>query len=621
MTVRNSQKLLALVMACWWVAAGARIAAATNDYVITYTDLVPQGSAGGGLTFTSGYLHGGAIASRATIWAWPGFTPIDLHPSNSWTSSTLMGGTDYQQVGYVYRSIWPGPRAALWYGSAASYVNLNPSWALHSIAYAASGTQQAGSATATVPFFQVRAGFWSGTAASFVDLHPGVLHPEAISSQAYAMAGNQQGGMVNYNGVAQAALWSGTPASYRNLHPVGLLEHSEILGMTPNQQVGYAGRHAGIWFGTAASFKDFHPVGADYSEIHATIDTAQVGHATYNFSRRAILWLGSADNYLDLQPVLGSLYRDSEANGISANGNTLLVAGTARDRMGKAHHILWNILLPCTISCPSNVVVCADPGECGSVVRFPEPVAANCAGFLSIECVPRSGSFFPIGTNVIACAGTDFSGQVQDSCSFEVVVRDCEPPVSCPTNIVVCADAGECGAVVRFSEPVASHCSGLNFECVPSSGAFFSIGTNVVACAGTDFNGQVQDSCSFEVVVRDREPPVIHGLSASPRMLWPPNNRMQPVSVTVAATDNCELAACKIISVSSQEPDSKENIGLSDADGELTGDLTLNLRAERSRGGKSRIYTIVIECTDAAGNSSTRTVTVTMPHDQRARVF
>jgi hypothetical protein len=41
--------------------------------------------------------------------------------------------------------------------------------------------------------------------------------------------------------------------------------------------------------------------------------------------------------------------------------------------------------------------------------------------------------------------------------------------------------------------------------------------------------------------------------------------------------------------------------------------LTLTLRAECSNRGTGRVYTITVESRDAAGNASTRTVTVTVP--------
>jgi hypothetical protein len=63
---------------------------------------------------------------------------------------------------------------------------------------------------------------------------------------------------------------------------------------------------------------------------------------------------------------------------------------------------------------------------------------------------------------------------------------------------------------------------------------------------------------------------------------------------------------CQIASVASNEP-------LDGQDWVITGDLTLKLRAERSNKGAGRIYTITIVCTDAAGNSSTKAVAVTVP--------
>jgi hypothetical protein len=53
--------------------------------------------------------------------------------------------------------------------------------------------------------------------------------------------------------------------------------------------------------------------------------------------------------------------------------------------------------------------------------------------------------------------------------------------------------------------------------------------------------------------------------------------------------------------------------GNTEPDWEITGDLTVDLRAERAGGGDGRIYSIVVECTDASGNSSVDTVFVCVP--------
>ena len=75
----------------------------------------------------------------------------------------------------------------------------------------------------------------------------------------------------------------------------------------------------------------------------------------------------------------------------------------------------------------------------------------------------------------------------------------------------------------------------------------------------------------------------------------------------IAASDGCGgPVRCRITSVASNEP-------VNGVDWVITGDLTLNLRADRSNRGNGRIYTITVVCTDAAGNSATKTVTVTVP--------
>ena len=80
-----------------------------------------------------------------------------------------------------------------------------------------SGILQAGAAT---PLFTEHAAIWSGTAASFVDLHP-VSDP--LSSVAHDLGGAIQTGSVTFtaSGPTHAALWSSQPLSYVDIHPSG----------------------------------------------------------------------------------------------------------------------------------------------------------------------------------------------------------------------------------------------------------------------------------------------------------------------------------------------------------------------------------------------------------------
>jgi hypothetical protein len=126
----------------------------------------------------------------------------------------------------------------------------------------------------------------------------------------------------------------------------------------------------------------------------------------------------------------------------------------------------------------------------------------------------------------------------------------------------------------------------------------------------TDPSGN-SGSCRGSVTVVDTTPPTISAAGASPAVLWPPNHKMVPVVVSAAVSDACDASAasrCAINSVTSNE-------GMSPGDAQVTGNLTLSLRAERSGGAKSRVYTIGVRCADASGNASTRAVSVTVPHD------
>jgi phosphodiesterase/alkaline phosphatase D-like protein len=127
--------------------------------------------------------------------------------------------------------------------------------------------------------------------------------------------------------------------------------------------------------------------------------------------------------------------------------------------------------------------------------------------------------------------------------------------------------------------------------------------------------GPVRQILSFQVD-GDIEPPVIQSVSATPNVLWPPNHALIPVVVSVAATDNYAIASQKIVSVTSNEPQNGTGDGDTSPDWVISGDLSLQLRAERVAGGSGRTYTITVEVTDTCGNKSQQTTTVLVPKSQ-----
>jgi len=81
------------------------------------------------------------------------------------------------------------------------------------------------------------------------------------------------------------------------------------------------------------------------------------------------------------------------------------------------------------------------------------------------------------------------------------------------------------------------------------------------------------------------------------------------ITIVVIATDNCTIVSKKIVSVTSDEPGS--------AEWEITGNLTLLLRAERNGSGSGHTYTVTVEVTDSSGNASRQRVDVAVPGRSR----
>jgi serine protease len=142
------------------------------------------------------------------------------------------------------------------------------------------------------------------------------------------------------------------------------------------------------------------------------------------------------------------------------------------------------------------------------------------------------------------------------------------------------------------------------------SGATASVsllaGTHIITLTVRDGRGGSATDTLIATVL-DRTPPVIQSAAATPSVLSPANKQLVPVAIAASATDGCGGSVrCRIVSVTSNE-------AIDATDWRITGDLTVDLRAERSTKKASRIYTITIECVDGSGNVSTKTVTVTVP--------
>jgi Domain of unknown function DUF11/HYR domain len=188
--------------------------------------------------------------------------------------------------------------------------------------------------------------------------------------------------------------------------------------------------------------------------------------------------------------------------------------------------------------------------------------------------------------------------------------------ISCPSNITVPNDPGQCGAIVNFAPTVTGSCGPVG--CTPASGSFFPVGTTTVTCG----NGSGR-SCSFTVTVNDTEAPQVT-LNPATIELWPPNHMYRTVRVTdlvTSVTDNCDvgigISNVVITQVSSDEPENGDDDGNTVNDIVIAADCkSVRLRRERNENLNGRVYTITLRVKDSSNNVRTVTKTVTVPLNQ-----
>ena len=121
------------------------------------------------------------------------------------------------------------------------------------------------------------------------------------------------------------------------------------------------------------------------------------------------------------------------------------------------------------------------------------------------------------------------------------------------------------------------------------------------------------------------EAPEYSTITVSPTTLWPPNHRLQTVTLTMNFTDDePDSATLTVLSITSDQGSSADWSGVGNsATGPADGsDITTSVQVRAERNGASlagRTYSIMVQCADGGTPpqaQNTVTVQVNVPHDQ-----
>ncbi|MDP1570052.1 MAG: membrane dipeptidase [Vicinamibacterales bacterium] len=222
---------------------------------------------------------------------------------------------------------------------------------------------------------------------------------------------------------------------------------------------------------------------------------------------------------------------------------------------------------------------------------------------------------------VLSAEGTDlgdsrtFTDRAGNSAtgSFGGIQIDKTPPTLAYTLQSPSANAaGWNNTDVAFGFTAADALSGLLSTSIPTPLVLSAEGAAVTGhVTATDVAGNSATFTSPAVRI-DKTAPIVMCV-ASPDEIWPPNNQMRPVAVTLTFTDALSgTDAYELTSATSSEPGNHLS-GFVPGSQALTGQV----RAQRLGNGPGRTYALSYEGRDLAGNAASCTTEILVPHDRR----
>lgn len=298
---------------------------------------------------------------------------------------------------------------------------------------------------------------------------------------------------------------------------------------------------------------------------------------------------------------------------MGTEGDGQSAIGTCTDRAGNtASATVGNIridLTPPALTFGAQTPPANANGWNSTSVTVPFTVTDSLSGIASTS-LSSPLSFTGEGASMTGTVTvTDVAGNTANFTSPAVKIDKTPPTITLVSQLPPANQNGWNNSNITTTWACADSLSGVVLpqlsQTLTTEGANQSLSATCVDLAGNR-TGDTRSGLNL-----DKTPPVI-ACNPDPAVLWPPNNKMVAVGMTLAFSD----ALSGTWSYSMNQSASSDG-GTGDIDGFVLGSTSLSgsLRAKRS-GSADRIYTLGYIGSDLAGNTAVCSTTVEVPHDR-----
>jgi len=168
-------------------------------------------------------------------------------------------------------------------------------------------------------------------------------------------------------------------------------------------------------------------------------------------------------------------------------------------------------------------------------------------GSVSVASVTITATACNQGSHVISFTSTDnYSVPASTTVDITVNVATCcvPPTITCPTQVVAINDAGQCGAIVNYSNATTTGSPAPAVSYSQPSGSYFPVGTTEVTVTAENSCGI--STCTFNVTVNDVEAPIALTQDITIQLDASGQANISAGDINNGSSDNCGVASISV---------------------------------------------------------------------------